>query len=143
MEVSEVRRRMRDVLADARKNAAARRGRRDEASRAWTEVLERVALPVIRQLVQVLKAEGHGVQVFTPVDQVRIGLDGHPDDFVEWRLDTSGEEPAVIQRVNQTRGREIVTDERVFVRGVEPISNLTEDQVLDAVARALGDVIVR
>jgi hypothetical protein len=134
---------MRDVLAEARKSASARRSRRDEASRAWTEVLERVALPVIRQLVQVLKAEGHGVQVFTPADQVRIGLDGHPEDFVEWRLETSGEEPAVIERVNQTRGREIVTDERVFVRGVEPISTLSEDQVLDAVARALAEILIR
>ena len=134
---------MRDVLAEARKSAAARRSRRDEASRAWTEVLERVDLPVIRQLVQVLKADGHGLQVFTPVDQVRISLDGHPEDFVEWRLDTSGEEPAVIERVNQTRGREIVTDERVFLRGVEPISTLSEDRVLDAVARALAEILIR
>jgi hypothetical protein len=134
---------MRDVLAEARKSAAARRTRRDEASRAWAEVLERVALPLIRQLVQVLKAEGHGIQVFTPADQVRISLDGHQEDFVEWRLDTSGEEPAVIERVNQTRGREIVTDERVFVRGVEPISTLSEEHVLDQIARALARLLTR
>ena len=134
---------MRDVLAEARKSAAARRTRRDEASRAWAEVLERVALPLTRQLVQVLKAEGHGIQVFTPADQVRISLNGHQEDFVEWRLDTSGEEPAVIERVNQTRGREIVTDERVFVRGVEPISTLSEEHVLDQITRALARLLTR
>lgn len=143
MEASEVRRHVRDHLAEARRAAADRRSRRDEASRVWSDVLERVALPVLRQLAQVLKAEGHPVQLFTPADQVRIAVDGHPEDFVELRLDTTGDDPAVVSRLNQVRGRETLSDERVFVQGGDAIAGLTEEQVLDHVARALAGMLVR
>lgn len=120
-----------------------RRARVDEAGGAWGGVLETVVLPVSRQVVQVLRAEGHALQIFTPGDQVRIGPDSRPGDFVELLLETGGEEPEIVGRVSRSRGREIVTRERVLVRGPRAIAALTEEQALEFVAGALGEILVR
>jgi hypothetical protein len=143
MEISDVRRRVREAIADAKRAAAERRARQDEAARAWADVLDRVVLPVSRQLVNVLKAEGHPVQIFTPADSVRIGSDSRPTDFVELALDTTDDEPTVVARMSQGRGRDTLTEERAMARGSAAISGMTEEQVVDFLAKALAGILVR
>lgn len=143
MEISDVRRKLRDAVAEAKRNAADRRSRHDEASRAWADALERIVLPVCRQVVNVLKAEAHPVQIFTPADHVRIGFESRPQDFVELVLQADGSEAIVLGRISQSRGRETITEERAFVRGGAAIAAMTEEQVLDFVSNALAGILVR
>ena len=143
MEVSDVRRRMREILADERRAAAERRSRRDGTANAWTDALERIVLPVSHQLVQALKADGLLVQISTPADAVRISSDSRPQDYVELTLESDSDDASVVARINQTRGRDTVSDERVFVRGGAAISALTEQQVVDFLGKALAEILVR
>jgi hypothetical protein len=130
-------------MAEAKRTAAERRAQRDAAEGAWADILERVALPVSHQMLQALRAEGHGLQLFTPGGSMRIGVDSRPDDFVELSLQTDGEESAVVARVSRSRGRETVLEERPVVRGAAAIAALSEEQVVDFLARALAGVLVR
>ena len=130
-------------MAEAKRRAADRRAHVDEAAGAWGGVLETVVLPVARQVVQVLKAEGHALQIFTPGEQVRIGPESRPADFVELTLESGGGEPEIVARVSRSRGREIVTEERVLARGPQAIAALTEEQALEFVAVALVEILVR
>ena len=66
MEVSEVRRRVAETIDRARHAAADRRARTDEASRAYAAFLDDVAVPLMRQIANILKAEGYAFSVFTP-----------------------------------------------------------------------------
>jgi hypothetical protein len=143
MEVSDVRRRMREVLAEERRAAAERRSRRDATARSWTEALERIVLPLSHQIVQALKAEGHLVQISAPADAVRISSDSRPQDYVELTLQSDNDDATVVARINQARGRETVSEERVFVRGGTAIGALTEEQVVDFLGKALAGILVR
>src|SRR5688572_31397160 len=118
MEVSDVRRRVRDALAEARRKAAERRTRRDAAAQAWTDALERVVLPVSRQIMHALKAEGLLMQISTPAGSVRIAAESRPQDYVELTLEADSDgEASVVGRISQGRGQETISEERVFVRG--------------------------
>jgi hypothetical protein len=144
MEVSDVRRRVRDALAEAKKEAAERRSRRDAAAQAWTDALERVVLPVSRQIMHALKAEGFQMQISTPADRVRIASESRPQDYIELTLEADSDgEAGVVGRISQERGRETISMERVFVRGGSAIAAMSEEQVLEFLARALAGILVR
>ena len=144
MEVSDVRRRVREILADAKRTAADRRTRRDAAAQAWADALERGVLPVSRHHVQALKADGFPVQISTPADAVRIASETRPQDYIELTLEPDTDEDAtVVGRISHGRGRETLSEERVFVRGSGAIASIQEDQVLDFLAKALAGMLVR
>ena len=144
MEVSDVRRRVREILAEAKQAAGERRAHRDAATTAWTAVLERVVLPVARQLVNALKVEGFPLlQISTPAESVRIAAEARPQDYVELTLEPDGDEASVVARISQTRGRETLNEERVFVCGSSAIGAITEEQVLDFLGKALAGILVR
>src|SRR5918994_685027 len=134
MEISDVRRRVREILADAKRVSTERRTHRDAAAQAWSDALERVVLPVSRQLVQAFKAEGFSLQIFTPAESVRIASEPHPHDYIELTLEPDGDEASVVGRISHARGRETVSEERVFVRGGSAIAAMTEEQVLEFLA---------
>ena len=71
MEVSIVRKRVREVIEQAQKAAAARRTANQQATSAWEQLLEQVVTPVMQQVSQVLKSEGYGFGIITPA--VRFG----------------------------------------------------------------------
>src|SRR5215831_12025574 len=88
MEVSDVRRRLLTAIDEARRQAAERRTRKDEATRAWEGVLADVAVPMFHQVAQALNAEGFRFQVVTPGTTVRLVAERGGEEFVEVALDT-------------------------------------------------------
>jgi hypothetical protein len=112
MEVSEVRRRLRGAIEDARRRAEERRAKKDAAVREWERVLADVAIPLFHQIAQALNAEGYQYTVTTPGSAVRLVPERSGEEFVELALDTEGDEPEVMVRSTRGRGRRTLTSER-------------------------------
>lgn len=136
MEVSHVSRRLKIAMETARGRAQARRQRTAEADKAFTVFLETVAAPVTRQMANALKVEGLAFTVGTPGGGLRLSADRGRDDFVEFALDTSGDEPQVMGRVRVTRGSRTIDDAAPIKAGAFP-SDVTEEDVLDFLLRAV------
>src|SRR4051794_25333070 len=101
MEISDVRRGVRETIDRARRDAAERRTRNEEATLAFDTLLETVAIPLFKQIANVLKTEGYAFTVFTPSGGVRLMSDRSADDYLEITLDTGGDAPRVIARVSR------------------------------------------
>ena len=91
METSDVRKRIKDALERAQRQAAERRTRNAEASAAYETFLHRTAVPVFQQVANVLRVEGYPFVVHTPAGSVRLASEKSGNDYVELRLDTTGE----------------------------------------------------
>jgi hypothetical protein len=142
MEISIVRKRVRESIEQAQRAAAARRAANHDATGAWEQLLQHVAIPLMQQVSQVLKSEGYQFRVFTPANTVRLASERSADDYVEMMLDTSGEAPAIIARINRTRGRERFSDEHILASGRD-IPSLTDEKLLAFVNSALAPFIER
>ena len=129
METSDVRRQITQTIDRAKRGAADRRARNDEAAREYGIFLERIAVPLFRQVANVLKAENYAFRVFTPSGSVRLMSETHAEDYIELSLDTSGDRPAVTGSTSRARGRRVIESERQLGQG--PIRDLTEQDVLD------------
>ncbi len=141
MEISDVKRRVLETIDRSRTREAERRARADRAARDYEQWLDRTAIPVFRQVANVLRSQGYPFTVFTPGGGVRLASDRSGDDFVELSLDTAGDEPQVLGHTSRTRGRHIVESERV-VGGGDPAS-LTEEEVLAFLLNALEPFVER
>jgi hypothetical protein len=142
MDVSEVRRLVRDVIERARHTGGERRARNDAANRVWIDVRDQIVVPACRQVAQVLRSEGYPFQVSTPGETVRLSSEKSPEDVIELALDTTGAVPALVCRVQHTRGREIRQDERVVAPGV-PMAALTDEQVVALLVEVLPPFVER
>jgi hypothetical protein len=142
IETSELRKRLRHAIEERRKATAARRLKLDEAAAAYTELLEVTATPLVHKLANALKAEGHNFTVFTPNGGLRMALAKSADDYIEFALDTSQDEPLAVLRVNRTRGRRVVQHERP-VKGRTPVERLSEDDVLQALLEEIAPFVER
>ena len=142
IETSELRKRLRHAIDERRKATAARRQQLDAASAAFTELLESTATPLVQMLANALRAEGHHFTVFTPNGGLRMALAKSADDYVEFALDTSQDEPFAILRVNRTRGRRVVQHERP-VKGRTPVERLSEEDVLQALLDEIAPFVER
>jgi hypothetical protein len=123
-------------MSASRERARLRRERSDAAEKTYGDFLDNVAAPLARQLVSVLKAEGHSFSVSTPGRGLRVSLDRSRDDFIELVLRTDADEPQVIGHIRRTRGSQTIDDERPVKRGAAP-QDLSEDDVLEFLAGAL------
>jgi len=141
MEVSDVRRRVVETIERAKQHSAARRGRATEAAAEYDRFIQKVALPIFRQVAQILRAESYAFTLFTPSGAVRLMSDRNSEDFLELFLDTSGEQPTVIGHAKRARGSRIVETEAPIGEG--PIPELTEEQVLKFVLTALAPMVER
>jgi len=137
MEVSDVRRRLRSAIDDAKKRSVERRTRVDDARRAWERLLPEVAVPTFHTMAGALTAEGHRFKVFTPGEAVRLSLERSAEEFVELSLDTERDEPALLLRSTRGRGRRIVSNERIVREGAQ-IAGVTQE---DLVASLLEELI--
>ena len=135
MEVSEVKRRVSEMMERARRAAAERRVRSDEAARAYEAFLQQTAIPVFRQVANVLKAQSYPFSVFTPSGSVRLISDRGAEDFVELSLDTSGDEPQVLGRVSRRRGGRVIEAERPVAGGAP--QHLSDADVLSFLLKEL------
>jgi hypothetical protein len=142
MEVSEVRKRVRDMLERARQADAERRVATDAAGNAWERIRDQMVAPLARQVAQVLRAEGYGFQVFTPAEVVRLSSERSGEDFVELGLDAAARRPSIVARINRGRGREVISDERVLAEGPD-IEHLDEEQILAFLLDAMMTLVQR
>ncbi len=141
MEVSDVRRSVLETIERARREAAGRRELIDEAAREYARFLDAVAVPLVRQIAGVLKAQGYAFTVFTPGGSVRLASDKTPEDYIELALDTTGPKPLVIGRSSHAHGRRIVEGERPVAGG--PIRDITEEQLLAFLLKELEPLVLR
>ena len=134
MEVSDVRKRVREILDRSKHHADTRRGRNDEAKRAFEQFLEATAIPIVRQVASILRAEGHLFTISTPSGSVRMTSDRRPTDFFEIALDTSGYMPRVVGHTSRGGRGGNVTEYEQTVGSGDP-ATLTEEDVLTFVIR--------
>jgi len=139
MEISLVRKRLSDTIERAKRQAAERRARGDQASRDFDLFLQKIAVPLFRQVANALKAEGYAFTVFTPSGSVRLMSDRSASDFVELTLDASENPPRVIGQVSRERGRRVLDTERA----IGAPDTLTEEQLLDFLMKELEAFVER
>ena len=137
IETSELRRRLRTAIDQARSNAAARRARSDAAGRDYEKFLDTIAIPVVQHFANVLSAEGHHFNVATPAGSVRLTSAAAGADFIEIALDTTEDPPEVVGRTSRGRGRRMISTERA-VRERTAIAELNEE---DVIAFLLAEIV--
>jgi hypothetical protein len=142
MEVSEIRRRLQQVIRDVKRAESEKRVESDAASKAYEIFLPRTALPVFRTLAGALTAEGYPFRVSTPATGVRLASEHAPEDFLEIELDTSGAITQVIGRVNRRRGGRVDRRETPVREGAT-VEHLTEEDVLSFALAAVADLLER
>lgn len=143
MDVSDLRKRIIRALDDARKDAATRRTTVDEAAAAYAQFLEKVAVPLLRQAQQVLKAERQAFAVNTPAGSARLVSEAAGETFLEIALDTTGTKPQVIGRVSLARGRQGVVVEEKPIAPDTPIAKLGESDLAEFLLAAIPKLVVR
>ena len=140
METSVVRQRVREAIERVKRSAGDRRGDRraqmDEASRQYGLFLQRIAVPLFKQVANVLVTEGHPFTVFTPGGSVRLMSDRVNDDYLEVVLDTNGAAPKLLGRASHSRGGD-VTQSELVLNATTDIGALTEEDLLGFVLSEL------
>ena len=139
MEVSEVRKRLHATIERAKKQAAERRVRGDEATRAFETFLSHTAVPLVRQVANVLRSDGYLFNVFTPSGSVRLTADRVAEDFIELTLDTAGDAPQVVGHTSRIRGRRVAESEHP----IGDPSELTEEALLEFLLKELEAFVER
>jgi hypothetical protein len=139
MEISDIKRRVVETIERARQQAAERRARTDEATREYATFLDRVAIPVFKQIANVLRSEGYPFTVFTPGGSVRLMSDRAAEDYVEIELETGDVDPSVTGHASRSRGRRVIESEHPL----GPPAVLTEDDVVSFVLKALAPLVER
>jgi hypothetical protein len=139
MEIADVRKRVNEAVERAKRRAAERRARGDEAARAYDTFLEGTAVPIFRQVSNVLRAQGYMFTLFTPSGSVRLMSDRGSEDYIELTLDTTGPAPAVVGHSSRARGRRVVETEHT----IGDPARLTEEDVLAFVLKELEPFVER
>ena len=139
MEIADVRKRLLHMIERAKRQAAERRARTDQASRAFDTFLETIAVPLFRQVANSLRADSYLFNVFTPSGSVRLMSDRGAEDYIELSLDTSDTVPRVIGHTSRSRGRRVLESERAIG---EPDA-LTEEDVLEFLLKELEAFVER
>jgi hypothetical protein len=141
METSILRKRINDTIEAARRSAAERRTRSDEASRVYAAFLDTVATPLFKQVANILRASGYTFTVFTPSGSVRLMSDRNADDYSELTLDTTSEQPMVLGRTSRARGRRVIETEQPIAELA--VAALTEEHVAQYLLRELEPFVER
>jgi hypothetical protein len=139
MEISLVRRRLTETIDRAKKQAAERRERSDQAARDFEVFLQKIAVPLFRQVANALRADGYPFTVFTPAGSVRLMSDRSSEDYIEISLDTAGGAPRVMGQTSRNRGRRVIDAERAIGAPDE----LAEDDVLEFLLKELEAFVER
>lgn len=142
MEVAHVRRRVQAVVATARERAQRRRQNVADAERGYDRFLVDVAIPIARQLANVLNVEGYPFSVSTPGRGVRLASERGRDDFIDIFLDTDADPPAVVGHIRHTRGSRTIDEQHPVKADVNP-DQISEDEMLEFLMRAIEPWIER
>lgn len=142
LEAGEVRKRLRQTIEAAKREAATRRAALADVQKGYDVFLEEHAVPVLRQVASALKAEGHVFQVLTPAGTARLVSDRAKDDYLEVVLDGARKTPEVVGRVSRVRGTELIADEQP-IRSNARVSDLTDEDVLNWILRVIVPFVER
>lgn len=141
LEVSDVRRRLRQAIDRAKREAAERRAANDAAGRDYERFLAEVAEPMVRVFAGAVRAEGYPFQIATPAGGLRLESERSRGDAIEFVLDTS-DAPTVVGRVSHGRGRRVIASERP-IRDGAAVAELTEEDVLRFLLSEIGPFVGR
>ena len=142
LEAGEVRKRLRQTIEAAKREATARRAALASEQQAFDGFLENHAVPVLRLVASVLKAEGHVFQVLTPAGTVRLQSDRERNDYLEIVLDGTKATPTVIGRSSYVRGSQLQTAEQSLGE-TALVSDLTDEDVFEWVLRVILPFVER
>src|SRR3989442_10667253 len=142
MQISDVKKQVLQAINRAKRGAAERQTRTEEAAREYEAFLESVAIPLFRQVANVLRAEGYLFNIFTPGGSVRLMSDRSAEDYLELFLDTTEDPPRVTGRASRSRGRRVLESERP-IGSPGSLRALTEDDVLGFVMKELEPFVER
>jgi hypothetical protein len=143
LEAGEVRKRLRQTIEAAKRDAAARRAALASEQTAFDRFLEAHAVPVLRHVAAALRAEGHVFQVLTPAGTVRLQSDRERDDYLEVVLDGTKATPTVIGRSSYVRGSQLQTAEQRIGDASALVSDLTDEDVFEWVLRVILPFVER
>ena len=142
MEVSDVRRRLRTAIDEARRRGEERRGRKDAESRAWEKALQDVVVPAFHVVASALTAEGYRFKVVTPGTTARLVPERGGEEFVELALETESDEPVVMIRSARGRGRRSVVRERPL--GTRSAADIhTDNEIIPPLLEELAPFLER
>jgi len=141
-EMSDVSRRVRATIEQARSDAADRRARAERDGAYAREFLELTATPVLRQFASVLKSEGFVFRLSTPAGAVRLVSESRHEDFIDLAVDTTQDPVTIMTAVSHQRGKRVSTAERPLRPGVE-IDQLIDEDVLEFLLEALPTFVQR
>jgi|KBSMisStaDraftv2_1062788.scaffolds.fasta_scaffold821593_2 hypothetical protein len=140
MDIAVVRKRLHDAMERARRRAAERRVVIDQAGAAFASFMSGTAIPLVRQVANVLKTEGYLFSVFTPAGSVRLMSDKNADDFIEITLDASVDTPRVVARIS-SHGRRLVDMQRVIGSGDPAV--ISEEELFAFLLKELEPFVER
>ena len=85
---------------------------------------------MFKTVAEALKVEGYAFRISTPVDSVRISVEGSGENFIEMIFDSAHDQLVLRGRVSRLRGRQVLVDERIISAGSE-LSLLEDEHVLE------------
>ena len=136
-DIALVRKRIQKAVEQARREAADRRARVQDAQKAYDEFLEARAIPAFRSVAVVLKAEGLAWEVMTPSGEVRLVPDRRRDESIALSFDGTADPPQAMVGITRGRGSRVLHSERPVKPGTPSIAALTEDDVIDMLVEEL------
>jgi len=136
MDVALLRKSVIQAIEGAKRDSAARRGRADEARKAYDALLNDRAIPVFRSMSQVLKSEGIPFDVMTPSGGVRLVPERTREDGIELTLDGTFDPPRPTLTIVRSRGSRTMRSERALKDGAL-IEAITDDDVAGALLSEL------
>src|SRR5262245_29247606 len=139
MEIADIKRQVVETIDRARREASDRRVRAADAAREYGVFLDQRAVPIFKQIANVLRAEGFAFSVFTPAGSVRLASERTAEDYVELTLDTGGDEPTVTGHLSRIRGRRIIESEIALGRP----DGLREEDILSFALKGLQPLVER
>jgi hypothetical protein len=129
-EMSDVSRRVRAAIEQARLDAADRRVRLERDGAQARAFLEATATPVLRQFASVLRSEGFLFRLSTPAGAVQLVSESRHEDFINLAVDSTRDPVTILTMVSHIRGKRVDTAEQPLRPGVE-IEQLTDEDVLE------------
>jgi hypothetical protein len=136
-DVAQIRKRIQRAIEQARREAADRRTRVQEAQRAYDEFLETRAIPAFRSVAVVLKSEGLPWEVMTPTGEVRLVPDRKRDEYIALAFDATADPPQPLVSITRGRGSRTIHAERPVKPGTPAASALAEDDVVQMLIEEL------
>jgi hypothetical protein len=141
MEVADVKKGVLDAMARAKQRSAERRATVEASAQAYESLLSRSAVPLMRQIANVLRVENYPFTVSTPAGGVRLASDKNADDFVEIAFDTTGDAPRVVARTSWRRGRHVIDREQTIGSGAP--ESITEGELFAFLMKQIEPFVER